>query len=67
MNKRFWLVVLAVTLVGSVAGCANQKAPPLESFQPVPVNPSAPFQEVRYLRCGSGHRLLDGAIVSETS
>jgi OOP family OmpA-OmpF porin len=45
MNKRFWLVVLAVTLVGSVAGCANQKAPPLESFQPVPVNPSAQFKK----------------------
>ncbi len=45
MNKRFWLVVLAVTLVGSVAGCANQKAPPLETFQPVPVNPSAHFKK----------------------
>lgn len=45
MNKRFWLIVLAVTLVGSVAGCANQKAPPLETFQPVPVNPSAHFKK----------------------
>jgi OOP family OmpA-OmpF porin len=44
MNKRFWLVVLAVTLVGSVVGCANPKAPPLETFQPVPVNPSAHFK-----------------------
>ena len=45
MNKRFWLVVLAVTLVGSVAGCANQNAPPLETFQPLPVNPSAHFKK----------------------
>jgi OOP family OmpA-OmpF porin len=45
MNKRFWLVVLAITLVGSVAGCANQKAPPLGTFQPVPVNPSAHFKK----------------------
>ena len=45
MNKRFWLIVLAVTLVGSVAGCANQKAPPLETFQPLPVNPSAHFKK----------------------
>jgi OOP family OmpA-OmpF porin len=45
VNKQFWIVVLAVTLVGSVAGCANQKASPLESFQPVPVNPSAHFKK----------------------
>ncbi|MBI5579976.1 MAG: OmpA family protein [Deltaproteobacteria bacterium] len=45
MNKRFWRVVLAVALVGSVAGCANQKAPPLETFQPVPMNPSAHFKK----------------------
>jgi OOP family OmpA-OmpF porin len=44
VNKRFWLVVLAVTRVGSVVGCANQQALPLESFQPVPVNPSAHFK-----------------------
>jgi OmpA-OmpF porin, OOP family len=45
VNKQFWIVVLAVTLVGSVAGCANQKASPLESFQPVSVNPSAHFKK----------------------
>lgn len=36
---------MAVALVGSVAGCANQKAPPLETFQPVPMNPSAHFKK----------------------
>ena len=45
VNKRFWIVVLAVTLVGSVAGCANQKASPLETFQPVPVNLSTHFKK----------------------
>jgi OOP family OmpA-OmpF porin len=45
MNERFWLVVLTVALVGSMAGCANQKAPPLEAFQPVPVNPSTHFKK----------------------
>jgi OOP family OmpA-OmpF porin len=45
MNKRFWLVVLAVALVGSVADCANHKFPPLESFQPVPVNSSSDFKK----------------------
>ena len=45
MNKRFWLIVLAVALVGSVADCANHKSPPLESFQPVPVNSSPDFKK----------------------
>jgi len=45
VNKQLWIVVLAVALVGSMAGCAYQKAPPLETFQPVPVNPSAHFKK----------------------
>lgn len=46
MNKRYWSVVLALTLVGSLAGCAGKQTAPPESFQPVPVDPTAYSRKV---------------------
>ena len=41
MKTRFRLAILAVALAGLSAGCASRQTPAPESFQPVPVDPSA--------------------------
>jgi len=46
MNKRFGLIVLAMTLVGSVAGCAGKQTPPPESYQPMQLDPTAYSKKV---------------------
>jgi hypothetical protein len=41
VKKHFWLVFLAITIAGSLAGCAGKQTPPPESFQPVQLGPKA--------------------------
>jgi OOP family OmpA-OmpF porin len=41
VKKRFWFLVLAVTLFGSLTGCAGKQMLPPESFQPVQLDSTA--------------------------
>lgn len=46
MNKHFWLAVVALSLVGLLAGCAGQRTASPEAFQPLPVDSAAYSKKV---------------------